>query len=105
MPLEILIHEVQYEEYIEQGRHGNDFKEPITLEQVLVQPVSSIKRTNHADEVAYNSLMFFDCVNSRPSDVTFIKKSKIIFNGETMIVNKVNPIYTFDLHHYEIELI
>lgn len=105
MPKEILIHEVVYEEYIEKDRHGNSFKEPVTLKNVLVQPVSSIKRAGDVDNKAYDSLMFFDCVNSTPLDVTFTKKSKITFNGETMIVDKVNPIYTFNLHHYELELI
>lgn len=105
MPLEILIHEVTYEEYDEKDRYGNEFKPPITLENVLVQPVSNIKRSGDSDAVAYESLMFFDCVNSKPQDVQFKKKSKISFNGAEMVVNKVNPIYTFNLHHYELELI
>ncbi len=105
MPKEILIHEVVYEEYEEKGRHGNSFKEPVTLKHVLIQPISSINRTSNVDNLAYNSLMFFDCVNSAPADVTFTKKSRITFNEETMIVDKVNPIYTFSLHHYELELI
>lgn len=105
MPLEILIHEVVYEEYMEKDRYGNSFKEPETLTKVLVQPVSNIKRSNTTDSISYKSLMFFDCVNSRPSDVELVKKSKITFNGETMIVDKVNPIYAFSLHHYELELI
>lgn len=105
MPLAILIHEVIYEEYTENERYGKTYKDPVTLKNVLVQPASNIRRTNVADQIAYNSLLFFDCTNSRPSDVTFVKKSKITFNGEEMIINKINPIYTFSLHHYELELI
>lgn len=104
MPKEMLIHSVTYEEFYE-NRHGQGFKDPIELKHVLIQPVSSIKRSNLSDEVSYNSLLFFDCVNSRPSDITFKKKSRIKFNGESMVVDKVNPIYTFNLHHYELELI
>ncbi len=104
MPLEILIHAVAYEEYQEKDRYGNQFKEPVTLENVLVQPTSNIKRSNNTDQLAYKALLFFDCVHSSPV-VDFVKKSKITFHGETMIIDKVNPIYTFDLHHYELELI
>lgn len=105
MPLAILIHEVIYEEYAEKERRGKKYKDPVILKNVLVQPASNIKSSNIADQVAYNSLLFFDCVNSKPSDVEFKKQSKITFNGEEMIVNKINPIYTFSLHHYELELI
>lgn len=105
MPKAILIHSVQYKEYIGEDRYGNSFKEPITLENVLIQPVSSIKRNNLGDSVSFNSLMFYDCTNSMPKNITFTKKSIITFNGEEMVVNKVNPIYTFSLHHYELELI
>lgn len=105
MPKEILIHEVIYEEFDESDRYGDQFKEPVTLEYVLVQPTSSIKRSNTTEEVGYNSLMFFDCVNSTPPNVLFTKGSKITHNGDKMIIDKVNPIYTFSLHHYELELI
>lgn len=105
MPLAVLIHEVIYEEYTENDRYGKNHKDPVTLTNVLVQPASNIKRSNVADQIAYKSLMFFDCVNSRPLDINFVKKSKIIFNGEEMIINKINPIYAFNLHHYELELI
>lgn len=105
MPLEVLIHSVAYEEYTEKDRYGNQFKEPVTLENVLVQPASNIKRSDSTEQIAYKALLFFDCVHSLPADVVFKKKSKITFNGEAMIVDKVNPIYTFNLHHYELELI
>lgn len=105
MPLAVLIHTVTYEEYQKEDRYGNNFKKPVTLENVLVQPVSSISRTATGDQISYNSLMFFDCVNSLPSTIEFVKDSKITFNGKSMIIDKVNPIYTFDLHHYELELI
>lgn len=104
IPLENLIHSVSYEQYQEKDRYGNQFKDPITLEKVLVQPTSNIKRSNNTDQVGYKALMFFDCVHSSPG-VEFVKKSKVTLNGETMIVDKINPIYSFGLHHYELELI
>lgn len=105
MPKAILIHSVQYKEYVGEDRYGNSFKEPITLKNVLIQPVSATTRGNIGESISFNSLMFYDCTNSIPKDITFTKKSIITFNGEEMVVNKVNPIYTFNLHHYELELI
>ena len=105
MPRAILIHSVQYKEYVGEDRYGNSFKEPIALKNVLIQPVSSIKRNNLGDSVSFDSLMFYDCTNSMPKNITFTKKSIITFNGDEMVVSKVNPIYTFNLHHYELELI
>lgn len=105
MPKAILIHSVQYKEYIGEDRYGKEYKEPIILEDVLIQPVSSINKSNDINTVAYNSLMFYDCTNSKPRNINFTKDSIIVFNGEEMRINKVNSIYTFKLHHYELELI
>lgn len=105
IPLAMLIHEAVYIEYEEAGRYGSGFKDAVTLTNVLVQPASSLNNTGTGASVSYNSLMFFDCRNSKPLDVNFVKGSKIIFNGNEKVISKVNPIYTFNLHHYEIELI
>lgn len=105
MPRAVLIHSVEYYEYTKKDRYGNGFKKPIMLKNVLVQPVSNIKSNNVGEEVSYKSLMFFDCINSIPKNLKFKKLSKIVFNGDEMIINKVNPIYAFNLHHYELELV
>lgn len=105
MPRAVLIHSVEYFEKTKKDRYGNEFKNSIILKNVLVQPASNINSNNVSNDVAYKSLMFFDCTNSIPKNLKFKKLSKIVFNGEMMIINKVNPIYTFGLHHYELELI
>lgn len=105
MPKAILIHSVQYKEYKGEGRYGKEYKEPITLNNVLIQPASSISRTNNVNTVAFNSLMFYDCANSSPKNISFIKESIITLNGQEMEVSRINPIYTFNLHHYELELV
>lgn len=105
MPKAILIHSVEYKELKGDGRYGKEYEDPIILENVLIQPVSRISRSNTMDSIVYNSLMFYDCTNSTPKNINFVKDSIIIFNDEEMVINKVNPIYAFDLHHYELELI
>ena len=70
MPKAILIHSVQYKEYVGEDRYGNSFKEPITLKNVLIQPVSAITRGNIGENIIFNSLMFYDCTNSMPENIT-----------------------------------
>lgn len=104
IPLKMLIHSVEYEEYDGQGRNGDRFKPPVELKNVLVQPISGVSQQGVSEEKTFNSLLFFDVVHSLPS-VNFKPKSRVTFNSETMIVGRVNPIYAFTLHHYEVELI
>lgn len=104
---EVLIHEVTYEEFVPgDGFETEDgFKEPITLTNVLVQYLSNIARNNIAEALNYNALLFFDVVNSKSSGVfEFKEKSRVTFDGKQMIVEKINPIYAFKLHHYEVGL-
>lgn len=105
IPKAVLKHTVQYKEYIGESRYGKEYKESITLHKVLVQPISGINKTANVNTVMYNTLMFYDCTNSQPSNVEFTKESLIIFNGREMEISKVSPMYAFDLHHYEIGLI
>lgn len=104
IPSNLLIHEVQYEEYDGLGRYGDDFKPPITLRKVRVEMTSGFMISGTEERRTYNALLFFDAVHSKPTDVVFKKKSKVTYNGETMVVSKVNPVYAFDLHHFEVEL-
>ncbi|MCM3404254.1 MULTISPECIES: putative minor capsid protein [Bacillaceae] len=106
IPKKVLIHFVTYEEYLGKGRMDEEYKQPITLSNVLVQPVSNIKRSNIAEQKAFQSLLFFDVVNSSSEALfEFKEKSKVTFQGQRMTVNKVNPVHAFSLHHYEVELV
>lgn len=105
MPMQILIHTVEYKEYVGEGRYGKEYKDGVTLDNVLVQPVSSLGKTTLVDVERFNSLMFFDCSNSTPSGTTFTKGSLITFGGEEMEIEEVVPVYAFDLHHYELGLV
>lgn len=105
LPIDFLIHSVTYEEFVGKGRDRNVYKSSISLQNVLIQPVSSLKRSGLSVENSFKSLMFFDCVNSTPNDIQFVKGSKITFNNQVMYINGITPISAFTLHHYELELI
>ena len=106
IPRRLLIHSVTYEEYAGNDGWGETYLSPVTLENVLVQPVSNISRSNIAEEKRYRAILFFDMTHSTPK-VTFKEKSRVTFNGETMIVQKVNTLYALSTtpHHIEVELV
>lgn len=106
IPLPLLIHSVTYEEYAGNDGWGETYLPPVTLENVLVQPVSNISRSNIAEEKRYRAILFFDMTHSTPK-VTFKEKSRVTFNGEIMTVQKVNTLYALSTtpHHIEVELV
>jgi len=106
IPLSLLIHKVIYEEYAERSGWGETYLPPVTLENVLVQPVSNINRSNTAEEKRYKAILFFDMTHSKPL-VKFKERSKVTFEGEVMYVQKVNTLYALSTtpHHIEVELV
>lgn len=105
IPKSFLIHEVQYEEYAGNSGWGESYKPSVTLKNVRIESISSITRSNTTELKNFKALLYYDTVNSSATgDFQFNEKSKVTFNGETMYVNKVNPVYGFSLHHYEVEL-
>lgn len=106
IPKKLLIHEVKYEEFYEDDRYGEGYKLPITLKNVRVQVGSAFSRSNTNENISYQAMLIYDVKNSSTSvPFEFKEKSKVTFNGKTMLVQKVNPVYAFTLHHYELELI
>lgn len=105
MTKELLIHEVEYEKYVEPDRYGNTYEAAITLTNVRVDFASMFYRSGNGESIGFNALMFFDCVHSLPVGTTFTEKSKITFDGKEMVVNKVSTLYSLDRHHYEVELV
>lgn len=111
IPKAVLIHQCTYEEFVQgDGFETEDgFKPPVTLSNVLIQPSNTsnpnITRNANGEILVFNSVLFFDVVNSSSNGpFEFKEKSKVTFNGKDMIVEKVNPIYAFTLHHWEVYL-
>jgi hypothetical protein len=108
IPKHVLTHTVTYEEWVEGDgiNTESEFKAPVTLLDVRVQSLSNIKRNANSEQLLYEAMLFFDVVNSSSDGpFTFMEKSKVIFDGKTMFVEKVNPVEAFSLHHYEVGLI
>lgn len=108
IPKHLLIHTVQYHEIILGGRYGTEYKDPVTLENVLVQFGTVVKRTNTAgnrDETKEaKAVLFIDVTHSTPFIIP-VEKSKINLNGQEFTINLVDHLFTTQLHHLEVELI
>lgn len=97
IPKELLPHTIEYHEYDGSSRYGEDWKEPITIEHVRVEPNRS-KQNSVPDEEMVSVIgcnIFYDCVNSYPQEINFIPKSKIVWNGREMYLDSYDDMYGF----------
>jgi Minor capsid protein len=110
IPLPLLIHTVEYRECIGNGRYGETFADPITIERVRLEPIASYRRkTGEREREKPNEsyVLFFDMTYSKPL-VDFKEKSKVIFQGKEYSVIRVSKFYAFDgmtPHHIEVMLL
>lgn len=108
MPISLLIHSITYEEFVQGNGFDTEdgYKAEVTLSNIRIESISNIKRNSQGEELQYKALLFFDVVNSKASgSFEFKEKSRVIWDGKTIFVSKVNPIYAFSLHHWELELL
>ncbi|MGM0816045.1 MAG: putative minor capsid protein [Bacillota bacterium] len=110
IPLKLLFHSVVYREY----KGGNDgwdgspgsYAEPITIENIRVEPITVIARNNVRDDTEGQSVVFIDRANSKPF-LNPVERSKMSFDGIDYEVNNVKAYYDENPHkphHYEVIL-
>lgn len=105
IPIQLLIHSVQYEAFKGNDPFGDEWEEAITLTNVRVESPTTLQRTATREDKVVQAVLFYDCTLSNPKNIHFNEKDKIIFNNKTMYVKTVDPIYGFTLHHYELVLV
>lgn len=104
IPLNLLIHTIIYTEV--EGSDGWDDNEkvPITIENVRVQPSSSLRRSSNSKGIDYNNIVFIDMENSS-SCPEFKEKSTVTWNNKDYEIVDVLPVHgAYDIHHYELGL-
>jgi hypothetical protein len=106
IPKRLLIHSVDYREYIQDDRWGDRFDDPVTLRYVRVEPASDLRRDATKESMPSEAVLFIDRVHSSP----FIEpkeKSRITFRGREYEVHQVKALYAFgpEVHHYEVVLV
>lgn len=76
------------------------------LTRIRVEPTSKRVLNKDNTEIQLNSLMFYDCVNSKPKGISFIMGDAIVFGSTTYTVVSIEPLYdNSKIHHYEVGLV
>lgn len=111
IPRRLLVHDLIYHEFVEDEEWKESFQPPITINNVLFQPVTGMNRTMQGEEVEMqaSTVLFIDRVHS--SDyIRMIEKSKVFRADEPsreMRVIRVDELFVDspNSHHYEVGLI
>ena len=103
----LLIHTVTLYKKISIDKWGSEKLDTgQTLSNIRIEPSKQIIRDKNNAEVQLAATLFYDCRNSRPSDVSFEVDQIIDFNGQKHQIKTVEPLYdNSKLHHYEIGMV
>ncbi len=107
IPKKLLIHTAQLQRITSKDRWGEGKTDDITkLEKIRIEPSSRVVRDKNSAEVQLAATLFYDCRNSTPRDFDFKEDDIVLFNGQKLRVQVIEPLYDSNkLHHYELGLI
>lgn len=81
-------------------------EDPINLTYIRVDETAKLKQSKTDQEEQLTAIVFYDCRNSRPLNVTFVKDQTLVYNGSERRIVTIEPIKDDSrLHHYEIGVI
>ncbi|MDA1477270.1 putative minor capsid protein [Bacillus sp. CLL-7-23] len=110
IPERLLIHSIIYQKYLgsDDGWNGGSgsYDEPVHIEKVRVEPISTLIRNQVRDETEGESVILIDRTNSKPY-MRLKERSKVTFDGQEYEVNKMKEHYDESPnmpHHYEVIL-
>lgn len=105
IPKKLLFHSILYEEFVEDD-WGKRYLAVLEVNNVRLEPINAIFRSNIKDDVEGSTLLFVDRSFSAPY-IRLKERSRVTFNGVQYEVMKVNE-YPDNVpglpHHYEIIL-
>lgn len=119
IPKKALIHSAELITEFSADKWGTPQKsETVQLEHVRIEPSAKYVIDGDGETIQLAAVLFFDCRNSSPADVTFALKGdtvncgtvvlqKVSFGGRLFTVQTVEPLYADKnhIHHYEVGLI
>lgn len=119
IPKRLLIHSAELITDFSPDKWGKPSEsETVQLEHVRIEPSAKYVIGGNGETVQLAAVLFFDCRNSSPADVTFALKDdtvndrtvvlqKVSFGGRLYTVQTVEPLYADRnrIHHYEVGLI
>lgn len=105
IPRNLLIHTAVLSHVTGTDEYGVDTVSESTLKYVRFEPSKQTNLTVLGESRNDKYTMFYDCVNSRPSGVTFAQEDHITYNGVELTIRKVDEESDDrKLHHYEVYL-
>ena len=119
IPKKALIHSAELITEFSADKWGTPQKsETVQLEHVRIEPSAKYVIGGNGETVQLAAVLFFDCRNSSPADVSFALKNdtvnggtvvlqKVSFGGRLFTVQTVEPLYADKnrIHHYEVGLV
>lgn len=107
IPKALLIHTIALHTKEHEDRWGNgNLDAGTTLSCVRMEPSSKIIRDKNNAEIQLSATLFYDCRNSCPRNMKFVKDNIVSFNGEKYRIETIEPLYDRKrLHHYEMGLV
>lgn len=119
IPKKLLIHSAELITDFSPDKWGKPSEsETVQLEHVRIEPSAKYVIGGNGETVQLAAVLFFDCRNSSPADVTFALKGDTV-NGGRVVLQKVSfggRLYTVQtvealcadknrIHHYEVGLV
>lgn len=80
------------------------YSEPVELTKIYVVSTQAVSYGQKGAEPNDVMTLYYDCFNSLPRGLTFIKGDKIVFNDTEYFINSISPFYSNGLDHFEIGL-
>lgn len=119
IPKRLLIHSAELITEFSADKWGTPQKsETVQLEHVRIEPSAKYVIGGNGETVQLAAVLFFDCRNSSPADVSFALKDdtvdgvtvvlqKVSFGGRLFTVQTVETLYADKnrVHHYEVGLV
>jgi len=105
IPKRLLIHSVDYREYIQDDRWGDRYADPITLRFVRVEPATALNRDATKEEIPARAICSW--TGFLPGLLWSRRKSQGTFKGREYEIHEVKALYAFgpDVHHFEVVLV
>ncbi len=119
IPKQLLIHSAELITEFTSDKWGKPQEsENVSLKHIRIEPSAKHVINSNGETVQLAAVLFFDCRNSSPSDVTFALKDdtvngrtavlqKVSFGGRIYTVQTIEPLYADKnrIHHYEVGLV
>lgn len=107
IPKNLLIHSAVLSEVSTDNTWQEEEKTVVAeLSKIRIDTTSELVTTKDNRQVTLSAVLFYDCRNSRPKNLTFKQGQSVLWNDTEYVIETVEPLYDGrKLHHYELGLI